>query len=470
MKKALLPLFFTLFFQCFTSGLLSKSYGFISEIHIIGNNKTKDVIILRELPFKRGDIIDMAMLESLMEQGRNNVRNLSLFNFVYVSHISDFDKEPEKYSNIEIVISVNERWYHFPLMGISLEDRNLSSWLKNPNWNKVTTDVGFKIYNMWGKNQTLTAAYIFGYNNGFRFEYSNIYIDIEGRHLLDISVSRQYSRTVNTLSLLDKPKYIKSDSLHLENAYQGTLTYTYRPQIRLRNRFTLQYEISQIDSLVLINNIRYWGDSQLNRRAVTLIYGLTFDQRDNIQYPLYGYYFNLQLKGYTNSDLSIKYGQIKGDFQYYGSFSERLSLSARLQWGLSAKNVEGYIFDKAIGYDEVFLRGYEFYVADGQHYATISPTVRYKIVPTTIYILKFLSFLPKFNRLHLTVFGKSYFDAGYSYHKYQNSVNTLSNRILLSWGVGVDIVSYYDLTFSFDYSFNQLKERGLFISVKKPLH
>ncbi len=470
MKKALLPLFFTIFFQCFTSGLLSKSYGFITEIHIIGNNKTQDVIILRELPFKRGDVIGMESLESLMEEGRNNIRNLSLFNFVYVSHISDLENEPEKYLNIEIVISVDERWYHFPLMGISLEDRNLSSWLKEPNWNKVTTDVGFKIYNLWGKNQTLTAAYIFGYNNGFRFKYSNIYIDKEGRHLLDISLSRQYSRTVNALSMLDKPNYLKSDSVHLENTYQGALTYTYRPGIRLRSRFTLQCDLSHIDSMVLVNNRKYWGNSELSRRAVTLIYGITYDQRDNIQYPIYGYFINCQLKAYTNSDMSIKYGQIKGDFQYYGSISERLSLSARLQWGLSVKNVEGYIFDKAIGYEDVYLRGYEFYVADGQHYATISPTVRYKIMPTTIYFLKFLSFLPKFNRLHLTIFGKSYFDAGYSFHKYQNSLNTLSNKLLFSWGFGFDIVTYYDLTFSFDYSFNQLKEGGLFISVKKPLH
>lgn len=470
MKKALLPLLFTIFFQCFTSGLLSKSYGFITEIHIIGNNKTQDVIILRELPFKRGDVIDMESLEYLKEEGRNNIRNLSLFNFVYVSHNIDLENEPGKYSNIEIVISVDERWYHFPLFGLSLEDRNLSSWLKETNWSKVTTDIGVKTYNLWGKNQTLTAAYISGYNNGFRFEYSNIYIDKDGRHFLDISLSRQYTRTVNALSLLDKPNYIKSDSLHLENAYQGALTYTYRPGIRLRNRFTIQYDVSNIDSIVLVNNRRYWGNSELRRRAFTLIYGITYDKRDNIQYPIYGYFVNCQLKAYTNSDMTIKYAQIKGDLQYYGSISERLSLSARLQWGLSAKNVEGYIFDKAIGYDDVSLRGYEFYVADGQHYATVSPTVRYKILPTTIYLLKFLPFLPKFNRLHLTIYGKSYFDAGYSYHRYQSSLNTLSNKLLFSFGLGVDIVTYYDLTFSFDYSFNQLKEGGLFVSVIKPLH
>ncbi len=138
--------------------------------------------------------------------------------------------------------------------------------------------------------------------------------------------------------------------------------------------------------------------------------------------------------------------------------------------GLSLqKNVEGYIFDRAFGYDDVTLRGYEFYVADGQHYAAFSPTIRYNILPTSVYYLKFLRFLPKFNRIHMTIYGKSFFDAGYVFHKYPNSSNTLSNKLLLSCGLGLDIVTYYDITLSIDYSFNQLRKPGLFISLKAPL-
>jgi outer membrane protein assembly factor BamA len=469
MKRESFQIIFTLFILFSSTCLTSKEYAFISDIHIIGNQKTRDYIILRELPFKRGDIVDISRLEDMMEQGRNNVRNLSLFNFVYITQLTEIDEFSSKYKNVEIVISVDERWYHWPVMGITLEERNLSSWLKDPQWNKVTAETGYKLMNLAGRNQTVNALFIFGHNKGFRFKYSNITLDKKGRHFFDFAILRRYSRRENILSILDKPEYLYSDSSFLTSNYRASVTYTYRPRLRVRNKISLDYEYTSLDKAVLANNRKFWGDDKTERSAFTFTYGITFDQRDDIQYPLNGYYMSYQVKGYTSSDMSILYAQLKGDMQYYQGIFNRANISARFQWGLSAKNVEGYIFDRAFGYDDVSMRGYEFYVADGQHYAVISPTFRYVILPTSVYYLKFLRFLPKFNRVHMTIYGKSFFDAGYVYHKYPNSSNTLSNKLLMSCGLGLDIVTYYDITFSLDYSFNQLRRPGLFISLKAPI-
>ena len=469
MKRDRFQYIITLFILFFTTCLTSKEYAFISDIHIIGNHKTRDFIIIRELPFKRGDIVEISKLEMLMEHGRNNLRNLSLFNFVYVSSLTEIDLFPVKYKNVEIVISVDERWYHWPVIGITLEERNLSSWLKDPTWNKVTAETGYKLLNLAGRNQTLSTLYIFGHNKGFRFKYSNITLGKEGKHFFDFALLRRYSRRENILSILDKPEYLYSDTSFLTSSYSASVVYTYRPRLRVKNKISLEYEYTSLDISVINNNRKYWGDNKTDRSAFTLTYGLILDQRDDIQYPLDGYYMNYQIKGYTSADMSILYGQLKGDLQYYRGLFHRVNFAARVQWALSAKNVEGYIFDRAFGYDDVSLRGYEFYVADGQHYAVFSPTIRYNILPTSVYYLKFLRFLPKFNRIHMTIYGKSFFDAGYVYHKYPNSSNTLSNKLLLSCGLGLDIVTYYDITLSIDYSFNQLRKPGLFVSLKAPL-
>ncbi len=337
MKRYRFQYIITLFIIFFTTCLTSKEYAFISDIHIIGNHKTRDFIIIRELPFKRGDIIEISKLELLMEHGRNNLRNLSLFNFVYVSSLTEIDLFPVKYKNVEIVISVDERWYHWPVIGITLEERNLSSWLKDPTWNKVTAETGYKLLNLAGRNQTLSTLYIFGHNKGFRLKYSNITLGKEGKHFFDFALLRRYSRRENILSILDKPEYLYSDTSFLTSSYSASVVYTYRPRLRVKNKISLEYEYTSLDISVINNNRKYWGDNKTDRSAFTLTYGLILDQRDDIQYPLDGYYMNYQIKGYASADMSILYGQFKGDLQYYRDLFRRVNFAARLQWALSAK-------------------------------------------------------------------------------------------------------------------------------------
>ncbi|MHC1778797.1 MAG: POTRA domain-containing protein [Bacteroidales bacterium] len=469
MKKASIYYISLIFLLFLSSELKSENHSQISNIIIIGNSKIKDFVILRELPFKKGDTIEKSLLNELVQQGRDNLLNLSLFNFVYISQKSNFAPTGDGSDEVEIIISVDERWYFWPIFGFSLEERNFSNWIKDPVWDKITTRIGLRIYGTGGKNQTITALLMNGYNNGFKIEFSNISLDKEGRHFGGISVQHKYSKILNTISLLDKPVFIRADKGYLENLFNISLSYIYRPRPRIKNRIILEFESTRIDSTVLISNSKYWGGDHLKRESFMATYGLTFDERDNIQYPLNGYYVDFQAKGYVSSGLEVQHVQIKGDVSYFTSLSKKLSASARVQCAFSAKNCEAYIFDKALGYGDLFLRGFENFISDGQHYMLLSPTLRFNILPTTVYNLKFLSFLPKFNKVHMTIYGKTFADAGYVYHKTPLYANTMSNKWLVSYGLGVDVVTYYDLTFSLDYSINQMRQKGLFLSVKRPL-
>lgn len=467
MKKAFIYYISLVFLLFLYTDLKSADQTQISNITITGNSKIKDFVILRELPFQKGDIIDKNLLYELIIQGRNNILNLSLFNFVYISQKTDFLPVEDEIDKTEIIISVDERWYYWPVFDFSLEERNFSNWIKNPGWDKITTRTGLRIYGMGGKDQTLTAILMNGYNNGFKIEYSNISLDIKGRHFGGISVQHKYSKTLNTISLLDKPVFIRADKGYLENLYNISLSYIYRPRPRIKNRIILEFESTKINSTVLAHNSKYWGGERLKRESFMATYGLTFDERDNVQYPLDGYYTDMQVKGYISSGLEVQYVQIKGDVRYYTPLSKLISASARVQCAFSAKNCEAYIFDKAFGYGDLFLRGFENYISDGQHYMLLSPTVRVNILPTTVYNLKFLSFLPKFSKIHIAVYGKTFADAGYVYHKTPLYANSMSNKWLVSCGLGLDVVTYYDMTISLDYSVNQMRQKGFFFSVKR---
>ena len=66
------------------------------------------------------------------------------------------------------------------------------------------------------------------------------------------------------------------------------------------------------------------------------------------------------------------------------------------------------------------------------------------------------------SKIPFRFYAKAYADAGYSYNQTAPE-NSLTNRMMYTAGFGLDIVTFYDFVFRFDYSFNQLGESGLFL-------
>ncbi|MDD3911565.1 MAG: POTRA domain-containing protein, partial [Bacteroidales bacterium] len=84
---------FLALFMCFPAALTAQNI-YISDIYISGNSITKDKIILRELPFSRGITISEPDLKDAIEKARQNLMNISLFNYVTITY------QPSGYSFI----------------------------------------------------------------------------------------------------------------------------------------------------------------------------------------------------------------------------------------------------------------------------------------------------------------------------------------------------------------------------------
>ncbi|MGE0090966.1 MAG: BamA/TamA family outer membrane protein [Bacteroidales bacterium] len=468
MRKLLFCFFLTVLLLSNYLESYSQEHVFISKINIYGNIKTDSKIILRELPFKTGELVNIEDIPILLKEARNNLLNLSLFNIVQV-YESHAQNSYNNYADSEVSIIIEERWYYWPLFGIILEEKSMGNWLKDPDWNYVTLETGIKANNIAGKNQTLKAVMTNGFNKGFYFEYSNINLSPNQKHLMDIIFKRSYSRVENVLSLNDQPYYIKSDSTYLNSTYSTTVTYIYRHSIHTRHKITADFTYKELDPAVLNESANYWGCQELKRRAYSLSYELVHDKRDKIQYPHNGYFLRTNIGGYTTNRFDIRHFSINGDLHYYGTLVDRLFYSARLQGEYSWSNTGGYIFDRAIGYDLVTMRGYYKYVADGQKYMIFSPTIKYNILPQTQYYLKFIPSLPKFNKFYFSLYGRIFSDIGYAWHNSPSEHNSLSNRLLYSLGAGLDIVAYYDITLALDYSLNHFGEHNFHISLSKPI-
>ena len=96
----------------------------ISNIIITGNNITHQDIILRELIFSKNNSFPKIDLTEKIEDSKENLINLKLFNFVEIEHVILEDKA-------EITINLTERWYIWPYPVFEISERNFNSWWEN---------------------------------------------------------------------------------------------------------------------------------------------------------------------------------------------------------------------------------------------------------------------------------------------------------------------------------------------------
>ena len=120
----------------------------VRNIVIEGNRVTRPNIILREIPFRAGDVYLLQDLVRQFEVARKQLMNTSLFHEVIIAL-----KSFEGY-NIDIVVQVRERWYIFPVPYFKPIDRNLNQWLveQKASLNRVNYGCKLLYNNFTGRN------------------------------------------------------------------------------------------------------------------------------------------------------------------------------------------------------------------------------------------------------------------------------------------------------------------------------
>jgi hemolysin activation/secretion protein len=90
--------------------------------------------------------------------------------------------------------------------------------------------------------------------------------------------------------------------------------------------------------------------------------------------------------------------------------------------------------------------------------------LRYQLLNTVIN-LRFLKF-KQFNKIPLALYPNFFADMGYVHNRYsQENKSKLANRILAGTGIGLDIVTYYNLVVKFSYAMNDLKQKGFIFNI-----
>jgi outer membrane protein assembly factor BamA len=183
---------------------------------------------------------------------------------------------------------------------------------------------------------------------------------------------------------------------------------------------------------------------------------------DNINYPQNGKVITSTL---FNRGLGLQknVGMTSIDFMFRKYFQYK-KLNAAFQFYTKCKIPfkQPYLNQRMLGYGDIYLRGLEYYVVDGVAGGLAKSTLSTKILKTNLPIpFK----IRDIKRIPLSVFLKTYADLGYI-HRAENYDSKLNNTMLYSGGLGLDLLSLYDMQLGIEYSINQLGEAGLFLHTR----
>lgn len=435
------------------------SLYFINKIIISGNKKTKESIILREIPLKEGEAYPLSVLVKRFEDARRQLMNTALFHNVVVA-AKDFEG-----NNLNVAVDLKERWYLFPFPYFKPVDRNLNQWLVEQKASLSRVNYGVKLLygNATGRNDKLKFYLYGGYTKQFSIGYDRLYFDKQMKWGIKVFTAIGKNREINYNTISDKQAFLKNNDEYLRNFFNTQLELTHRKAINTRHSFGIGYTFEKIHDTVARLNPKYFNDGRKQVSFPEVFYKMTFYDVDYIPFPTKGYGAQLFLtkKGFGGP---VNMWQLSARGLASWHLSPKTFFSLETYGSIKLPFNQPYFNQRFLGYGDIFMQGYEYFVVDGVAGGYVKATVSKEIFNFNLRIPplkkgKEAQYIP------FRIFAKIFGNSGYVYNKHEGE-NILSNQMLRSGGVGIDILSFYDITFKLEWAFNQLGQNGLFLHRK----
>lgn len=464
-----------MFFGLMISGILSgqdsirpdSSRYVIREISFSGNKQTKNFIIERELSFKVGDTLTGTDFQLRAKHSRENLLNTALFNFVTITSSCLLDSSGSRITPVAITITVKERWYTWPTPIFDVAEQNFNTWWRNGH-NFKRASYGFFLwrYNFRGRKESIALICRFGYSQQFGGQYSIPYLN--KKQTIGVTLTGTYTRNheVSYATRNNKLVFYKDNINRIRGETSGSIMFSYRKGVYWRQTLDLRYTNLSVNDTVTTLSPEYFSNGKTRMEYFTISYRVTRDYRDIKAYPLRGHLEELEITKHGIGILpeeKLNMFFVAAGIRGYAEFIPRLFFSGMLRGRWNPSKDVPYYHRRALGFG-TYVRGYEYYVIDGQTYAIGKAAVRYQILKPHIFKFKFLP-VEKFNTLHLAIYGGFFADGGYveDRESVTSDLNALGNSFLFGYGAGLDIVTYYDVALRLEYSFNRKGENGLFV-------
>ncbi len=468
MAKAL-KIFVVCFLLCHVSEALSQDSLVIADdilhIHdilISGNKVTHESVILRELIFSPGDTVFKMQLIPALQRSRQNLLNLSIFNFVQlnVKHLGD--------SQIDVTVEVTERWYIWPVPILEYADRNFNSFLESRDWSKINYGAWLKWNNFRGRNELLTGKIKLGYLKEYALAYTKPNLGKRLNHGISAGFRANQQDEVYIETVNNRPLEYQPPDLPAQTRFNAYASYRYRRKYYTSHGLRFDYYDYHVSDSVAVVNSNYLGNGATRQNYFVLTYQFNYDVRDSKVYPLEGYNvkFKAEQVGLGVVDFEYPSFRLTGVLMYHQKIVNRLYFYNATKARYSTEKTMPHILNRALGYNEN-LRAYEPYVIDGSDYVISLYNLKIQVIKPNSYTVPFIK-MEQFNKIHYALYVNLFADFGYVNNQFPNPTNTMVNTWQFSAGAGIDLITYYDAVFSVYYAINRYGEHGFFFQLATP--
>lgn len=445
-------------YQCFANDSLV-----VRQVKVVGNNRTKEKIIFRDMAVKAGDTLQKEKLTEILEADRKKIFNTNLFVTVKIRS-EDVDNQ-----QIDIIVEVKERLYFVALPVFYLADRNFNEW-----WYERGHDLKRTIYGLYGKHSNLTGnndqlkirAEI-GFIPNFEIAYSTPYLDKTLQTTFSIGAFYGINKTMVYRTWQDKFQFTESEDRQRErfNLYS---VISRRTGFFQNQYLQISYNQTQIADTIASLNPNYFLEGRTQQKYFLISYSYVFDRRDNRQYALRGYRLSFDATKYGLSARSdINQLNLGGTFTQYFPIYRNFYANYSLRGKMSFPEKQPFLQTQGLGYRNDLVRGYELYVIDGQSFGLIKTNLKYQIFDKIFDLSRYLK-VKQFNTLPVAAYINTFFDVGYVKNNFPEINNTkFANKWLAGGGIGLDVVTWYNVVGRLNYSFNAVGEKRLFFNLSR---
>ena len=384
------------------------------DIVFIGNDKTKDVVLRREIKSRIGQPVDW----NQVEEDRKRIQNLRLFTRVQVQPVRTDE-------GIVLLFYVAERWYIFPFPILYYNERDVK---------KLSYGLGVLHENFRGMNQRVAGSFWLGYNPGTDFYYYNPWFGGE---------KQLYSR-IKFYHIEKKSKSLAYE--RFAEKHQGFMLmlgkrwgyHTYLTGLAAYQNVRLPDEYKGL-------TVSATGEDHLPSLGLSFLY----DTRDLYEYPKDGWYINLQAnKSYYPGTVDfVRFGL---DLRRYVPIWKSVSIAGRLAGDYSMGDIPIYNH-LYLGYRER-IRGHFNARREGENRLLMSWELRFPILKIRYFNLgKASSFLGGYgSNLPFGISGGLFYDTGAVWMQDRLT----ANDFLTGFGFGLHIHLPYIELFRIEYAFN----------------
>ena len=439
----------------------------VDDVLLLCHKKTRARVIFREMTFGRGEVL--AKEDFLYEVGRsyNNLMNTGLFASVDM----EYDSTAMEEGSTIVLVRMRETWYIYPVPEFELADRNFNVWWNEQERSLDRVNVGGKLtyYNFTGQRDRLRLGVTTGYTRSVEASYGYPYLNKAGSIGLSVGFGYQQRREQNYLTTNNRQQFYSDTTTNAFVYRRSTaqITLNYRRRIYLSHAVSLGWQQAQVADTIVAQSLNpgFFGEGRASQRYLRLSYDLINDRRDVRNYPWKG---TLLRVGMSKSGLGI-YGERDGmevhaDYQKFIPFWKHYSFNYALAGKYSLiRTQQPFLENRAIGFGNNGLIGYQFYVVDGLDMLIWRAGLRRELFRTKLDLGK-LVFIDAFRYVPLRMALSFQFNQGFANAPFVDDSNFLSNTLLTGFGAGIDVILYYDMVGGVQYNRNHLGEDGVYLN------